>query len=162
MYGMNPNAFPGAQAAPTPGQQFMGQQIMPPQLMPQQDMGKMGKPMAGKPMAGKPMVGKPMVGQPPLGPIGGPMFPGVLPVEETYVENILRANRGKVATVYTTNENNPQWAAKVFKGRVENAARDHVVLSDPETGMRYIVLMVNIDYITFDEPLRFEPGIYRM
>ncbi|MFZ5826381.1 MAG: spore coat protein GerQ, partial [Bacillota bacterium] len=68
----------------------------------------------------------------------------------------------KVATVYTTNENNPEWAARVFKGRVENAARDHVVLSDPETGVRYVILMVNIDFITFDEPLRYEPGIYRM
>lgn len=99
------------------------------------------------PTAGFPMMGPPMLRAPR--------------VEETYLENILRMNRGKVATIYTTNENNPQWAAKVFKGSVENAARDHVVLSDPETGMRYVILMVNIDYITFDEPLRYEPAIYR-
>ena len=94
--------------------------------------------------------------------MGGPMptMAQAPRAEETYVENILRMNRGKVATVYTTNENNPQWGAKIFKGRVENAARDHVVLSDPESGMRYIVLMINIDYITFDEPLSYEPSVY--
>lgn len=81
--------------------------------------------------------------------------------EQTYVENILRMNRGKVATVYTTNENNPEWAARVFTGRVENAARDHVVLSDPQSGKRYIIFMVNIDYITFDEELQYQPSFYR-
>lgn len=90
------------------------------------------------------------------------MVPLARPAEETYVENILRMNRGKVATIYTTNENNPEWAAKVFTGRVENAARDHVVLSDPATGTRYIILMVNIDFITFAEQLQYEPGFYRM
>jgi len=91
------------------------------------------------------------------------MFAGqvALPQEQSYLENILRMNRGKVATVYTTNDNNPEWAAKVFRGRVENAARDHVVLADPETGMRYVVLMVNIDYLTFDEPLNYSPEFYR-
>lgn len=147
MYGKTP--FQAGQQAPSPGMAGKGQQMPPQQDM----MGKqMGGPMMGKAMVGKPMMEKPMV---------GPIRPPVPTDQESYVENILRMNRGKVATVYTTNENNPQWAAKVFKGRVENAARDHVVLSDPETGMRYIVLMVNIDYITFDEPLRYEPGIYR-
>lgn len=109
-----------------------GQTVMPqPQTMPPQNMYLMGAvPMAGR------------------------------QEEQTYVENILRMNRGKVATVYTTNENNPEWAARVFTGRVENAARDHVVLSDPQTGKRYIIFMVNIDYITFDEELQYHPSIY--
>ena len=77
-------------------------------------------------------------------------------VEESYVENILRLNRGKLATVYQTFENNSQWNAKVFKGIVEAAGRDHIILSDPNTGIRYLLLMVNLDYITFDEPINYE------
>jgi len=108
---------------------------------------------------------------PPQWPSGGPMppqFPGMqaagtaapavtLPAfERSYIENILRLNLGKMATVYMTFENNSQWNAKVFKGRVEAAGRDHIIISDPQTGMRYLLLMVNLDYITFDEELNYE------
>ncbi|RUS46163.1 spore coat protein GerQ [Cohnella sp. AR92] len=82
----------------------------------------------------------------------------VIPVpqrEESYVENILRMNLGKVATLYMTYENNSEWNAKIFKGVLEAAGRDHIVISDPVTGKRYLLLMLNLDYITFDEPLNY-------
>lgn len=85
-----------------------------------------------------------------------PNVPGMLPVEESYIENILRLNKGKIATVYMTFENNDRWNAKVFKGVIEAAGRDHIILSDPETGRRYLLLMVYLDYITFDEELNYE------
>lgn len=146
MFGLNPaNQQQGQmvpQAAPQWRQQVSGQMMPPlqsgqtvmpqPQMMPPQNMYFKGAvPLAGR------------------------------PEEQTYVENILRMNRGKIATVYTTNENNPEWPAKVFNGLVENAARDHVVLSDPQTGQRTIIFMVNIDYITFDEELQYQPSFYR-
>lgn len=82
--------------------------------------------------------------------------PGMLPLEESYVENILRLNKGKLATVYMTFENNKDWNAKIFKGIIEAAGRDHIILSDPQTGIRYILLMVYLDYITFDEEIEYE------
>ncbi|WP_407269220.1 spore coat protein GerQ [Radiobacillus sp. PE A8.2] len=82
--------------------------------------------------------------------------PGMLPAEESYIENILRLNRGKIATVYMTFENNDRWNAKVFKGIIEAAGRDHIILSDPESNKRYLLLMVYLDYITFDEELNYE------
>jgi len=84
-------------------------------------------------------------------------IPGMLPLEQSYVENILRLNRGKVATVYMTFENNREWNAKIFKGVIEAAGRDHLILSDPQTGMRYLLLMVYLDYVTFDEELVYDP-----
>lgn len=84
-------------------------------------------------------------------------IPGMLPLEQSYVENILRLNRGKVATVYMTFENNREWNAKIFKGVIEAAGRDHLILSDPQTGMRYLLLMVYLDYVTFDEELNYDP-----
>ncbi|OIU66446.1 spore coat protein GerQ [Rossellomorea aquimaris] len=83
-------------------------------------------------------------------------IPGMLPVEESYIENILRLNKGKVATVYTTFENNTQWNAKVFKGVIEAAGRDHLILSDPQSGTRYLIPMIYLDYITFDEEIEYE------
>lgn len=90
---------------------------------------------------------------------GGPMMdigaPGQLPLEQSYIENILRLNKGKVATVYMTFENNEKWNAKVFKGIIEAAGRDHIILSDPQTGKRYLLLMVYVNYVTFDEEINY-------
>ncbi|KGX86495.1 hypothetical protein N784_04890 [Pontibacillus litoralis JSM 072002] len=81
--------------------------------------------------------------------------PGMLPEEESYIENILRLNRGKEATVYMTFENNDEWNAKVFNGIIEAAGRDHIIISDPKTGKRYLLLMVYLDYITFPEEINY-------
>src|SRR5690625_1925199 len=81
---------------------------------------------------------------------------GMLPMEQSYIENILRLNRGKLATVYMTFENNQEWNAKIFKGRIEAAGRDHIILSDPESNKRYLLLMIYLDYIVFDEEINYE------
>lgn len=87
---------------------------------------------------------------------GLPAAPGMLPVEMSYIENILRLNRGKLGTFYFTYENNQEWNAVVYRGVVEEAGRDHIILSDPETGRWYLLLMVNFDYATFDEELEYD------
>lgn len=86
-----------------------------------------------------------------------PVFPGPTgqPGEESYIENILRLNLGKMATIYMTFEGNNQWNAKVFRGVVEAAGKDHIIISEPSTGKRDLLLMVNLDYMTFDEPLTY-------
>lgn len=86
----------------------------------------------------------------------GAQVPGMLPIEESYIENILRLNKGKLATAYFTFENNTQWNAKVVQGIIEAAGRDHLILSDPQTGMRYLFPMVYLDYVTFDEEIEYE------
>ena len=37
-------------------------------------------------------------------PSAGAQVPGMLPVEQSYIENILRLNKGKLATVYATSK----------------------------------------------------------
>jgi len=107
---------------------------------------------------GMPILSQPAV-MPPQIPSGLPMTAGGTVVaaapEQSYVENILRANLGKIATIYMTFENNSEWNAKIFKGALEAAGRDHIIISDPTTGKRYLLLTVNLDYITFDEPLNY-------
>ncbi|WP_240647410.1 spore coat protein GerQ [Paenibacillus nanensis] len=87
---------------------------------------------------------------------GGGMATTLPAIEESYVENILRLNRGKLATFYMTYENNREWNAKIFKGIIEAAGRDHIIISDPATGTRFLLLMLNLDYVTFDEPIAYE------
>lgn len=89
----------------------------------------------------------------------GQVVPTPPQFEQSYVENILRLNLGKVGTFYMTYENNSQWNAKVFKGVLEAAGRDHIIISEPQTGRRILLLMVNLDYVVFDEPLTYQyPG----
>jgi spore germination protein Q len=80
----------------------------------------------------------------------------MLPIEQSYIENILRLNKGKLVHAFTTFENNPQWNAKEFTGIIEAAGRDHLILSDPQTGRRYLIPMVHLDYVTFDEEIEYE------
>ncbi|BDG37766.1 spore coat protein GerQ [Saccharococcus caldoxylosilyticus] len=85
-----------------------------------------------------------------------PSIPGMLPIEESYIENILRLNKGKLVTVYMTFENNREWNAKIFRGNIEAAGRDHLILSDPQTGMRYLLPMIYLDYIVFEGEIAYE------
>ncbi|KYD19944.1 spore coat protein GerQ [Caldibacillus debilis] len=86
---------------------------------------------------------------------GAQQVPGMLPLEQSYIENILRLNRGKFITVYMTFENNVEWNAKIFRGIIEAAGRDHLIISDPETGKRYLLPMVYFNYAEFDEELNY-------
>lgn len=83
--------------------------------------------------------------------------PGLLPTEQSYIENILRLNLGKTGTFYMTYEGSKEWNSKVFIGVIEAAGRDHIIISNPETGQRVLLLMVNLDYVTFDEELNYMP-----
>jgi spore germination protein Q len=82
---------------------------------------------------------------------------GMLPTEQSYIENILRINKGKLVTVYATFENNNQWNAKTWKGVIEAAGRDHLIISDPETGQRLLLPMVYLDFVTFSEEIDYSP-----
>ena len=76
-------------------------------------------------------------------------------IEQSYIENILRLNRGKVATIYMNFENS-QWGSKIFRGVIEAAGKDHIIISDPATNMRYLLLTIYLNYITFDEEINYE------
>lgn len=106
------------------------------------------------------LPGTPMPSVPPgftqQFPTAPPEQSGMLPMEQSYIENILRLNRGKVGTFYMTFENNVEWNAKIFRGVIEEAGRDHIIISDPQNGKYYLLLMLNLDYVTFDEPIEYE------
>ncbi|GIN63121.1 hypothetical protein J27TS8_31140 [Robertmurraya siralis] len=85
-------------------------------------------------------------------------IPGMLPLEQSYIENILRLNRGKLVTVYamfdTVSAEGP--STRTFRGIIEAAGRDHLIISDPESGTRYLIPMVYFGYATFDEELEYD------
>lgn len=84
--------------------------------------------------------------------------------QTSYIENILRMNAGKEATVYMTFEGSSQWTDKVFKGVIEAAGKDHIILRDPQTQRRYLLLMIYLDYVVFESQINYyypeAPGFY--
>ena len=76
-----------------------------------------------------------------------------IPDEQSYIENILRLNRGKKVSIYQSFADADEWKDKVFTGIIEQSGRDHIVLSDPITGEWYLLLMIYVNYIKFDEEI---------
>lgn len=74
--------------------------------------------------------------------------------ESSYIENILRLNLGKTISVYMNFENS-QWGSKIFKGKLEAAGKDHIIISDQTNNMRYLLLTIYLYYITFDEEINY-------
>lgn len=83
-----------------------------------------------------------------------------VPLEQSYIENILRLNRGKKVDVYASYPDSDEWRNKVFSGIIEQSGRDHIILSDPTTGDWYLILIIYVNYIKFDEKIISDPEFY--
>ncbi|WP_425500397.1 spore coat protein GerQ [Piscibacillus halophilus] len=158
-----PGMVQGVQQGQMPGMGQQGQ-MMPGMMQggPQGQMQGMPGMMQNGPQNGQQggqqqgqQQGQPM---PPGTMMGQGAFPGgqQLPRERSYIENILRLNRGKPATLYFTFENNDEWNARVFRGIIEEAGKDHIVVSDTENNRWYLLLMIYLDYIVFDEEIEYQ------
>ncbi len=84
----------------------------------------------------------------------------MLSIEQSYIENILRLNRGKLATLYFSFPDSVEWRDKTFTGIIEAAGRDHIIVSDPKTGRWYLLLMIYLNYVDFDEKINYSPEYY--
>ena len=78
-----------------------------------------------------------------------------LPLEQSYIGNILRLNKGKQVTIHMTFPDSEQFKDREFVGIIEQSGRDHIILSDPKTGKWFLLLMIYVDFITFDEKINY-------
>lgn len=78
-----------------------------------------------------------------------------IPLEQSYIENILRLNRGNKATIYMTFPDSIEWRDKKISGIIEQSGRDHIIVSNPTTGKWILLLMIYVDYIEFDEKIKY-------
>lgn len=83
-----------------------------------------------------------------------------IPNEQSYIENILRVNRGKKVSVYQSFADAGEWKDRIFTGIIEQSGRDHIILSDPTTGNWYLLLMIYVDFIKFEEEINTVPQFY--
>lgn len=77
-------------------------------------------------------------------------------LEESYIENIIRLNRGKLGTFYMTYSDSNEWRDRVYKGVIEAAGVDHIIISDPRDGKRYVLLNIYLNWVEFNEEINYE------
>ena len=82
-----------------------------------------------------------------------PKYQEYIPNEQSYIENILRVNKGKKVSIYQSFADSNEWKDQVFTGIIEQSGRDHIILSDPQTGNWYLLLMIYVNFIKFDEEI---------
>ena len=78
-----------------------------------------------------------------------------IPLEQSYIENILRLNKGKQVRVHMTFPDSEEFRDREFSGIIEQSGRDHIILSEPSTGKWLLLLMIYVDFITFDEKINY-------
>ncbi len=88
-------------------------------------------------------------------PPGNVSFSSLNDGEQSYIENILRLNKGKRAKAYVSYPDSVEWKDKVYDGLIEEAGRDHLVMSDPSTGKWYLIRIIYLNYVEFDERINY-------
>ncbi|OUP76881.1 spore coat protein GerQ [Erysipelatoclostridium sp. An15] len=77
-------------------------------------------------------------------------------IDQTYIENILRLNIGKLGTFYFTYSNSNEWRDKVYRGIIQQAGRDHFIIRDSKTNHEYLLQLVYFNWAEFDEPINYQ------
>ena len=75
--------------------------------------------------------------------------------EQSYIENILRLNKGKKIKAYVSYPDSSAWQNKIYDGIIEQAGRDHLIISDPSNGHWYLIRIIYLDYVEFMENINY-------
>lgn len=75
--------------------------------------------------------------------------------EQSYIENILRLNKGQEVKAYVSYPDSIEWKDKIYDGIIEEAGRDHLILSDPKTGHWYLIRMIYLNYVEFNDRIHY-------
>ncbi len=82
-----------------------------------------------------------------------------IPMEQSFIENILRHNKGKKVKAYVSFPDANEWKDKIFEGTIEQAGRDHLIIKG-NNGKWYLILMIYLDYVEFDEKIDYTEKKY--
>lgn len=75
--------------------------------------------------------------------------------ESSYIENILRLNKGKNINAHVSFPDSTEWKNKVFSGLIEEAGKDHLIIKDTSNGNWYLIRILYLDYVEFPEPINY-------
>lgn len=75
--------------------------------------------------------------------------------EQSYIENILRLNKGRKVNAYVSFPDSSEWQNKIFTGLIEEAGKDHLIIKDVTNGNWYLIRILYLDYVEFMEPINY-------
>ena len=73
--------------------------------------------------------------------------------KENYIDNILKINKGKKATIYITIPESKEYQDKTLEGIIESSGKDHIIISKPTTGEWLLIPIIYLNFISFSEPI---------
>ena len=76
-----------------------------------------------------------------------------LPMEQSYIENILRLNKGRKVKAYVSYPDSSAWQNKVYEGIIEEAGKDHLIIRDNTNNLWYLIRIIYLNYVEFMEPI---------
>ena len=79
--------------------------------------------------------------------------------EQSYIENILRLNKGEPGIFHFSFEHALESGVntKAVNGAVEEAGRDHVIIREAATGHQFLFPMIYFDYAEFAGEVKYFP-----
>lgn len=78
--------------------------------------------------------------------------------EESYIENILRLNKGKKVNVFAAFPDANDWRDKVFSGILEQAGKDHLIMRDVEKESWYLIPLIYVNFVESNEKFNYNPS----
>ena len=48
-----------------------------------------------------------------------------------------------------------EWRDRIFVGLIEHAGRDNLIINDVENNKSYLILMIYVDFVEFDEKITY-------
>lgn len=81
--------------------------------------------------------------------------PATIPREQSYIENILRLNKGQKIKAYVSYPDSSAWQNKVYEGIIEEAGKDHLIIRDPMNNIWYLIRIIYLNYVEFMEPIAY-------
>lgn len=74
---------------------------------------------------------------------------------QLYLDGIIGLNKGKKAKFYVTIPGSSEWQDKIIEGIIEQTGKDHIIVSNPNNGEWYLILMIYLDIVVFEEPINY-------
>ena len=77
----------------------------------------------------------------------------IITSEQSYIENILRLNKGRKVKAYVSYPDSSAWQNKVYEGIIEEAGKDHLIIRDNTNNLWYLIRILYLNYVEFMEPI---------
>lgn len=78
-----------------------------------------------------------------------------MPLEQSYIENILRLNKGKKVSIYASFPDSKEFKDRIFEGIIEESGKDHIIMSNNEKNEWYLIPLIYMNYATFEEKINY-------